>query len=133
MNSLRKGLLLLLASLVGVGPAGAQEPVAICAARNLDADTALWVQTMTERLQPEAFIVHPVRIPVAFHMITDGKLGRVTTKQIKTLISRLNWGFRDTPFSFYLARVDRWRSPTMPVRKEPTPVRMPAPTTSTTS
>ena len=107
---MRKALLFLMLCLVG-NPAGAQEPVAVCAARNLDPATALWIERMTERLAPEALDVQPVRIPIAFHIITSGQQGRVKSKQIKTLISRLNWGFRDTPFSFYLARVDRTNKP----------------------
>src|SRR5687767_14317982 len=104
---MRKALLFLMLCLVSESLA-AQERVAVCAARNLDAETALWIERMTERLLPETgFDVQPVRIPIAFHVITAGKEGRVKSKQIKTLIDRLNWGFRDTPFSFYLAHVDR--------------------------
>lgn len=110
MIGMRKALLCLILGLVSI-PVGAQEPVAVCAARNLDPATALWVERMTERLAPEALDVKPVRIPIAFHIITSGKEGRVKTRHINTLISRLNWGFRDTPFSFYLARVDRMNKP----------------------
>ena len=44
----------------------------------------------------------PINIPVAFHVVHDGKSGQVTSAQIDTLIHNLNWAFRDTPFSFYL-------------------------------
>ena len=108
---MRKALLVLILCLVSHSLA-AQEPVAICAARNLDAETALWIEQMTERLRPEAeFDVQPVRIPVVFHMITSGKEGVIKGKNIATLLSRLNWAFQGTPFSFYLAGVDRTNKP----------------------
>lgn len=107
---MRKALPFLMLCLMS-SPLAAQDPAAVCAARHLDPATALWIDRMTERLLPEALDVKPVRIPIAFHIITSGKEGRVPAKHIKTLISRLNWGFRDTPFSFYLARVDRTNKP----------------------
>lgn len=108
---MRKALLVLMLCLLSHSLA-AQERVAVCAARNLDAETALWIEQMTERLRPEAgFDVVPVRIPVVFHMITSGKEGVIKAKNIATLLSRLNWAFQGTPFSFYLAGVDRTNKP----------------------
>ena len=46
-------------------------------------------------------------IPVAFHVITGGKLGRVTDAQIGAQIEALNRAFRATGYSFRLASVDR--------------------------
>lgn len=46
------------------------------------------------------------QVPVAFHVITAGKKGRVSAEQLNTLMNNLNWAFRDTPFSFYLYSVD---------------------------
>src|SRR5690349_6377990 len=45
-------------------------------------------------------------IPIAVHVITDGKNGRLTSSQITTLLNNINWAYQDTPFQFYLARVD---------------------------
>lgn len=45
-------------------------------------------------------------IPIAFHVLTDGKSGKITDRQVSTLIDNLNWAFRNSPFSFYLYRVD---------------------------
>jgi len=45
-------------------------------------------------------------IPIALHVITDGKRGKLTQGQINTFINNVNWAYRNTPFSFYIARVD---------------------------
>lgn len=42
------------------------------------------------------------QIPVAVHVITGGKKGRVSAEQLHTLMNNLSWAFRATPFSFYL-------------------------------
>ncbi|MFL6233863.1 MAG: hypothetical protein ACJ76N_12075, partial [Thermoanaerobaculia bacterium] len=47
-----------------------------------------------------------IRIPVAFHVVTDGRNGLISGQQIATLIQNINWAYRDTPFSFYLYRAD---------------------------
>lgn len=111
MSAMRNKLAVLaLASLILSSPVLAQEePTAMCGVPHLDAETARLVDLL---LRPEALAdVEPVRIPIAFHVITSGRQGRVANKHIRTLISRLNWAFRDTPYSFYLQRVDRRHNP----------------------
>lgn len=46
-------------------------------------------------------------IPVAFHVITSGKVGQVSDAQIAAQIDALNQAFRGTGYSFRLASVDR--------------------------
>lgn len=96
------GLLLLFA------PAAAQAPAGTCGVQDLDLETARWVEGMVKSL-PRAEMQAPgsVRIPVAFHVIHHGKKGRVSTRQIETLIDNLNVAFSETPFSFELASVSR--------------------------
>ncbi len=43
---------------------------------------------------------------MAFHVLTDGRNGVIRAQNVAILIDNLNWAFRDTPFSFYLARLD---------------------------
>lgn len=98
---------------LGSLPCGAasESPVAMCAVSDPDAGLRRSIEKLTEVLRPEALDVTPVRIPVAFHVVTSGAEGRVTNPQIKRLIQNLNWGFRGTPFSFYLSRVTRTNNP----------------------
>lgn len=104
---------LVLLSLALCSPVFAQEKAAVpCGVRELDPETARMIDVLTERLRPESLAdVQPVRIPVAFHVITSGKEGRVASRHIRTLVSRLNWAFRGTPYSFYLERIDRRNNP----------------------
>lgn len=107
---------LVLVSLALCSPVSAQnirnEPTAFCGVPDLDPETVRLVNALTERKRPEALAdVQPVRIPIAFHVITSGKEGRVASKHIRTLVSRLNWAYRGTPYSFYLERIDRRNNP----------------------
>jgi hypothetical protein len=45
-------------------------------------------------------------IPVAVHVITAGKEGRVPREVLDVLLENLNWGYRQTPFRFQLQNVD---------------------------
>lgn len=47
-----------------------------------------------------------IAIPIAFHVVHDGKSGRLTAQHIAILIENLNWAFRDSPYTFYLYRLD---------------------------
>lgn len=70
-----------------------------------------WFASFYERtrLTPQPKTAKP--IPVAFHVITDGRNGRLTTQQIAILIGNLNWAFRDTSLSFRLYKVDTTKNP----------------------
>lgn len=101
---------LVISSLLLCGPVLAQGTEAMCGVPDMDPETARWIHRLAEGYERKAD-VRPVRIPVAFHVITAGPQGRVTMQQIRKLMSRLNWGFRGTPYSFYLQRVDRLNNP----------------------
>jgi hypothetical protein len=45
-------------------------------------------------------------IPIAFHVITDGRNGKLTTQQVTALVNNLNWAYRDSPLSFRLYSID---------------------------
>jgi len=51
-------------------------------------------------------ITERVFIPVAFHAIHDGRNGKIPRQNVDVLINNLNWGFRNTPFSFFLYKFD---------------------------
>lgn len=55
-------------------------------------------------LTPHAKDLKP--IPIALHVIWDGKRGKLTQGQVDTLINNINWAYQDTPFQFYIARLD---------------------------
>jgi hypothetical protein len=69
-----------------------------------DEEARAFLETLARR--GESPPKSPVNIPVAFHVVHDGKNGKVTGAQIDALVHNLNWAFRDTPFSFYLRLVD---------------------------
>jgi hypothetical protein len=55
--------------------------------------------------------VKSISIPIAFHVVTDGRNGRLPLSQIQVLIDNLNWAYRDTPFDFWLYRADTVKNP----------------------
>lgn len=61
------------------------------------------------RLQPKASIT----IPIAFHVVHDGKHGVFTREQIATVIDNINQAFRDTPYTFQLKRFDTLKNNTL--------------------
>jgi hypothetical protein len=50
-------------------------------------------------------------IPIAFHVITDGRNGKVTAQEAAILVDNLNWAFRNAPFSFRLYKFDTTKNP----------------------
>lgn len=54
----------------------------------------------------------PRAIPIAFHVLHDGRNGKVTRQQADGVIDNLNWAFRDSPFTFYLSQFDSRKNPT---------------------
>lgn len=91
-----------------VVPGPAQAPAGFCGVEDLDGDTVRWIEGLMERLpRPEVRAAGSVRVPVAFHVVHSGPKGRVSDRQIETLMENLNAAFTGSPFSFHLASVDR--------------------------
>jgi hypothetical protein len=53
-----------------------------------------------------ASLATTLTIPVAFHVITDGRNGKIPRASAQVLIDNLNWSFRDTPLRFRLHKFD---------------------------
>ncbi len=103
---------LVISSLLLCGPVLAQEPAAMCGVPDVDPETARWIERLVEGYRARGKAdVQPVRIPVAFHVVTAGQQGQVSRKQIGTMMRHLNWAFRGSPYSFYLERIDRTDRP----------------------
>ncbi len=82
--------------------------VGTCGAPEFDHATARWIEGLLEkRPRAEMRAAGSVEIPVAFHVVYAGRKGRVSDEQIRVQIENLNTAFRNTPFIFRLARVDR--------------------------
>lgn len=77
-----------------------------CAATPPEPSSAPWFRHLTQRASAGSEQQQAIRVPVAFHVITDGRNGKFTTQALGVVVENLNWAFRDTPFSFYLYRVD---------------------------
>lgn len=110
-------VLLTILLLGGVWPAAAQAPeeaAGWCGTPEVDQETAEWIEGMMARL-PRPHVSEEshegkIRIPVAVHVIYSGRDGRVTNKNLKTMVKTLNEGFQGTPFEFYLYKVDRTKN-----------------------
>ncbi|HET9229269.1 MAG TPA: zinc metalloprotease [Thermoanaerobaculia bacterium] len=110
---MRKLRLTLLGLLFMAVPAAAQDPAGFCGTRDLDLETAHWVEGMLKSLpRPETKAAGSVRIPIAFHVVHHGTKGRVSDRQIETLVKNLNVAFANSPFSFELASVSRTNNKT---------------------
>jgi hypothetical protein len=82
----------------------------MCATPSLDNETIGWVEDMIRNLaaqRGQLELADKIRIPVAFHNIYAGNKGKVTDRNIETLVRNLNEAFAGTPFEFSLAKVDR--------------------------
>lgn len=88
----------------------AEEPHGWCGTPSPSAELAgPFIERLAQskaRLLPKA----SVTIPIAFHVIHDGKNGVFTKEQIETVIGNMNWAFRDTPYTFRLQRFDTLKS-----------------------
>lgn len=111
MNTCRRFVLFVLAisSLVVSPPlvSGAPEAKGICAQPDIDLAQARRIAEATRNLLLQPLRADSIQVPIAFHVVSSGKKGRVTDQQIAAFINNLNVGFEGTPFSFYLYRVDR--------------------------
>lgn len=112
MFRLRRSLFLVffLSILAVSGPAFSARPqIKRCGTPPVDATTRQlveqWLKAEKERRGP--FLKIDRTVPVAFHVITSGRKGRVSDEQINVQIHNLNVAFEGTGFSFELVKVDR--------------------------
>ncbi len=79
----------------------------MCGTPSPTAEQARAFLQAVERRPPAAkAITERVFIPVAFHVIHDGRNGKIARQSVEVLIHNLNWGFRNSPFSFFLYKLD---------------------------
>lgn len=102
MRQVVAGLLLFLVSISLSG----QELQSWCATAHPPRESREWFADLAREAGHTSRPKAAIQIPIAFHVVTDGKNGLVSTQQIATLIQNLNWAYRDSPFSFYLYRAD---------------------------
>lgn len=102
MHRIASGLLLLAL----FSSFGAQAQQKWCATPSPPPDKASWFAQLTKELPRAPFAQLALNIPVAFHVVTDGKKGKISAQQIAILIENLNWAYRNTPVSFYLYKAD---------------------------
>ena len=95
------GLLLLVS-----GSLAAQEPQPWCATARPPRESREWFADFAREAHHSSRPKATIRIPIAFHVVTDGKNGMISPQQIAILIQNLNWAYRGSPFSFYLYRAD---------------------------
>lgn len=77
-----------------------------CATSSPPPDKAGWFAQLSREAPRTAMAQSTLAIPVAFHVVTDGKKGKISAQQIAVLIENLNWAYRNSPFSFYLYKAD---------------------------
>lgn len=110
---MRKLMLALLGLSLMAVPAAAQAPAGFCGTRDLDLETARWVEGMLKSLpRPEVKAAGSVRIPIVFHVVHHGTKGRVSNRQLETLVDNLNVAFSQSAFSFELASIKRTNNKT---------------------
>lgn len=106
MRHIAMGLFLFLVSLSAVG----QVEQNWCATPLPAKDKAGWFQQLARDSRDVSNFstsqASALAIPIAFHAITDGKNGKITAQQVAVLIDNLNWAYRNTPFSFFLYKID---------------------------
>jgi hypothetical protein len=100
------GALVVSPPLVGGSPEAGPSK-GICAQPDIDPAQARRIAEASRTILSQPLQEGSIQIPIAFHVVSSGKKGRVTDSQIAALINNLNLGFAGTPFSFYLYRVDR--------------------------
>jgi len=100
----RTAVLILLTLLLATSAAAQNQPW--CSTVSPPTDKRDWFASFRERssLAPRSKTAKP--IPIAFHVITDGRNGKLTAQQIAVLIENLNWAFRDTSLRFSLYKVN---------------------------
>lgn len=98
--------------LLSAGIAAAQDNQAWCGTPSPSAAAA---ESFVEELRRAdlSFIPKaPRAIPLAFHVLHNGRNGKVTREQAEAVVDNLNWAFRDSPFTFYLSQFDSRKNPT---------------------
>jgi hypothetical protein len=99
----RKIIPLLVASLLVSGFASAQ-PAIRCGTPEPTAADLKMLRSLS--LEGPKALPHPISIPVAMHVITSGRTGKVSKQVIDVMISNLNWAFGGSGVSFYLYKLD---------------------------
>jgi hypothetical protein len=92
--------------LLGSTLAHADEPREWCGTPSPSAELAGPFIERLRQSEPQFLPKASISIPIAFHVVHDGKNGVFTKEQIVTIVNNLNWAFRDTPYTFYLHRFD---------------------------
>lgn len=95
-----------LAAFLTALPAFAEVSHPVCGTPDLDGATIRWIEGMTRKMSARPLAAE-ARIPIVLHVIQAGKKGRVSDEQIAVLLHNLNVAYANTPFSFYLAKVNR--------------------------
>jgi len=101
-----KRILALVAVLLTTVPVSAETLQRTCGTPDLDLATVKWIEGMSRKITTEK-LAEEVQIPIAFHVIQAGKKGKISNSQIETLVHNLNVAFSGTPFSFYIAGIER--------------------------
>lgn len=113
---MRKSLAaLMIASLLGFPGLGSSQeaPRSRCGTADLDPETAQWLAEMESKL-PQVKRRLPngrILIPVAIHVITSGREGRIADANLRTMVETLNGAFQETPFQFQLVRAGHTVNP----------------------
>ena len=89
-----------------LGSTGAYAQHKWCATSSPPSEKAGWFAQFSRETLRTEMAQSTLAIPIAFHVLTDGKNGKVSAQQIAVLIENLNWAYRNTPFSFYLYKAD---------------------------
>lgn len=86
--------------------AHANEPHEWCGTPSPSAELAGPFIERLQRSEPRFLPKASVSIPIAFHVIHDGKNGVFTKEQMAKVVDNMNWAFRDTPYTFRLQRFE---------------------------
>ena len=95
------GLLLLLFASTALA-----QPHEWCTTPSPPSEKSDWFRRFGEQARYASRPKANVSIPIAFHVLTDGKNGKLTAQHISFLIHNLNWAYRNTPFSFRLYKTE---------------------------
>jgi hypothetical protein len=90
--------------------AHADEPREWCGTPSPSAELAGPFLERLQQSEPRFLPKASITIPIAFHVVHDGKNGVFTKEQIAAVVNNINWAFRDTPYTFQLKRFDTLKS-----------------------
>ncbi len=86
--------------------AHADEPHGWCGTPSPSAELAGPFIERLQQSEPRFLPKASVSIPIAFHVIHDGKNGVFTKEQMAAVVNNMNWAYRDTPYTFRLQRFE---------------------------